>query len=101
MFIGWRLIRQFFKQKLDWLKYQIVPSLACCFTVLFISNVVKSSTGGSPPGAPVNIVKEVDQSFSLMCAVVLKHICKLTLGVFVTYYVVKNFLSCSLPVVAL
>ena len=54
------LIRQFFKQKLDWLKYQIVPSLACCFTVLFISNVVKSSTGGSPPGAPVNIVKEVE-----------------------------------------
>ena len=73
MFIGWRLIRQFFfKQKLDWLKYEIVPSLACRFTVLFISNVVKFSTGGSPLGAPVKIVKEVDQSFSLMCAVVLK-----------------------------
>ena len=60
----------FFKQNLDWLKYQIVLSLACRFTVLFISNVVKFSTGGSPPGARVNIVKEVDQSFSLMCAVV-------------------------------
>ena len=76
------LIRQFFKQKLDWLKYQIVPSLACCFTVLFISNVVKSSTGGSPPGAPVNIVKEVDQSFSLMCAVVLKTYLQINFGCF-------------------
>ena len=32
-----------------------------------------------------------------MYAVVLKTYLKLTLGVFVTYYVVKNFLSCSLP----
>ena len=76
------LIRKFFKQKLDWLKYQIVPSLACCFTVLFISNVVKYSTGGSPPGAPVNIVKEVDQSFSLMCAVVLKTYLQINFGCF-------------------
>ena len=59
--------------------------------------VVKFSTGGSPPGAPVKIVKEVDQSFSLMCMVVLKTYLQINFGVFVTYYVVKNFLSCSLP----
>ena len=44
----------------------------------------------------MNIVKEVDQSFSLMCAVVLQTYLQINFGCF-GYCVVKNFLSCSLP----
>ena len=45
----------------------------------------------------MNIVKEVDQSFSLMRAVVLKTYLQIDFGFLVTYYVVKNFLSYSVP----